>query len=80
MIAVDTSSLVAFFEGEGGKDVDAVRSAFNANAVMLPSTVLTEILSDPGLTKEMRELIQLFPTLKYKMDFGTRRAFFVQKS
>jgi predicted nucleic acid-binding protein len=47
MMAADTSSLVAFFSGGSGSDVEMVAAAALAGALSLPPVVLTEMLSDP---------------------------------
>ena len=48
MIAADTSSLVAYFNGEAGPDVDKLQAPLNAADLVLPPVVVTEILSDPS--------------------------------
>lgn len=55
MIAVDTSSLSAFFEGSDGADVVLVRSALMTGEIRLPPAVLTEILSDPTPPRGLRD-------------------------
>ncbi len=47
MIAADTSSLVAFFKGQSGPDVERVAEALASDGLVLPPVVLTEILTDP---------------------------------
>lgn len=60
MIAVDTSSLVAYFGGDSGADVDWVDEAMGDKQVALPPVVLTEILSQPGLPKDfLTEILQI---------------------
>ena len=49
MIAVDTSSLVAYLQGDPGGDVDVVDAALADKRLVLPPIVLAEILSDPRL-------------------------------
>ena len=63
MIAADTSSLVAYFEGVSGADVDAIDRAARDSQLVLPPVVLTEILSDPGLPKSVRAAIAALPML-----------------
>ena len=46
MIAADTSSLVAFFGGDKGKDVEMIDAAMKAATLHLPPVVITELLSD----------------------------------
>jgi predicted nucleic acid-binding protein len=51
VIAVDTSTLSALLAGEQGKDVDSLADGLARGDVRLPPVVLTEILSDPAVTK-----------------------------
>jgi len=46
LIAADTSSLVAYFAGDKGKDVEMVDGAMKAATLHLPPIVITELLSD----------------------------------
>lgn len=50
MIAADTSSLSAFFQGLQGKDTDRIAAAFLAGHLSLPPVVRLELLSDPSPT------------------------------
>lgn len=63
MIAVDTSTLIAFFSGEDGSDVQAVEDALRANQVALPPVVLSELLSDRTGSKSLRSLLSQIPLL-----------------
>lgn len=72
MIAVDTSSLVAFLAGEEGSDVEAVDEALALRAAALPPVVLTEILSAPGLDPEVAELVGALPRLEIRAGFWER--------
>jgi predicted nucleic acid-binding protein len=72
MIAADTSSLVAFFEGSSGRDVELIEDALHASALFMPPPVLTELLSDPSLSDEIRTLILEFPILAVLEGFWTR--------
>lgn len=63
MIALDTSSLVAYLSGEKGLDVDAVDMAFKHQHAFLPPVVLSELLSDPRLSKNVIELLKGLPLL-----------------
>ena len=59
MIAAETSSLVAFFGGENGADVDKVAVAIAAGELVLPPVVLTEILSDPKAGETLESELSL---------------------
>lgn len=49
MIAADTSTWIAFLQGEGGKDVEFLGAALQDRQVLMPPVVLAELLSDPQL-------------------------------
>ena len=72
MIAVDTSSLVAFFNGDEGDDVDLVESALKDGQVALPPVVLTEVLSEPGLPTTLRSLLGGLPLLQLEPGYWER--------
>ena len=63
MIAADTSSMVAFLEGDPGDDADIIQSALDHQQLALPPAVLTELLSDPALPKGVRTLLAGLPIL-----------------
>ena len=54
MIALDTSSLVAYLDGSTGKDVLAVDLALEQHQAVLPPVVLCELLSAPRLPRRAR--------------------------
>lgn len=64
MIALDTSSIIAFLAGERGSDVSAVEAAFRLRQGVLPPVVVTELLSDPVTSGELAALIRAVPTLE----------------
>ncbi len=47
MIAADTSSFIAYFQGEEAPDVVAIAAALAHDRLHLPCIVITELLSDP---------------------------------
>jgi predicted nucleic acid-binding protein len=59
MIAADTSSLVAYFNGRPGADAERLAAALAAGDLVLPPAVLTEILSDPNSTAVDEQIPQL---------------------
>ncbi len=63
MIAVDTSSFIAYLSGERGKDVAVVEAALAERQACLPPIVLTELLSDPRLPKRVAQLLRQLPLL-----------------
>ena len=63
MIALDTSSVVAYLDGSSGKDVLAVDLALEQHQAVLPPVVLCELLSAPRLPKRPRTLFEQLPLL-----------------
>lgn len=74
MIAVDTSSLVAYLEGEAGPDVDAVDQALTLGVAVLPPVVLTELLSSPTADEDTKALIRQLPLLQVTPGYWERAA------
>jgi predicted nucleic acid-binding protein len=64
MIALDTSSTIAFLAGEGGRDVSAVEEALRFRRGIFPPVVVTELLSDPAVRSEIGTLIRAVPRLE----------------
>ena len=64
MIAVDTSTLVAFLAGDKGRDVETLDAAFAANQAHLPPVVLTEVLSAPDVPDHVGRLVRALPILE----------------
>ena len=63
MIAVDSSSWIAYLAGEKGADVEAVEASLAGSQVCLPPLVLTEILSDSKLPGQVLSLFRQLPLL-----------------
>ena len=63
MIAADTSSLVAYFNGEESADTDRIAAALAGGELVLPPIVITEILSDPIGSPAIDEQIRHVPAL-----------------
>ena len=63
MIALDTSSVVAYLDGSTGKDVLAVDLALEHQQAVLPPVVLCELLSAPRLASGARTLFEQLPLL-----------------
>ncbi len=83
MIAVDTSSLVAFFKGEAGFDVDLLDKLIDNQSMVLPPSVVTELLSDPKSKSKIEAFIHDFPVLEITEGFwkraGTLRSKIISK-
>jgi predicted nucleic acid-binding protein len=63
VIAIDSSSFVAYLDGRIGADVEATELALAHRQATLPPAVLTELLSDPVLSGELRTLLVGLPSL-----------------
>lgn len=63
MIAVDSSSWIAYFAGAAGADIEAVERALAGRQACLPPVVLTELLSDSALPRPVAELLLQLPLL-----------------
>lgn len=63
MIALDTSSLIAYLSGAEGPDVEATGVALEHQQAVLPPVVLSELLSDPELDGEVKKLFTHLPLL-----------------
>jgi predicted nucleic acid-binding protein len=72
MIAADTSSMVAFLEGDAGDDAEIIQSALEHQQLALPPVVLTELLSEPTLPQAVRTLLTALPILNVEPGFWER--------
>ena len=54
MVALDTSSMIAFLSGPNGADVSAVETALRFRQGVFPPVVVTELLSDPAFEVKLR--------------------------
>ena len=63
MLVADTSSLIAFFEGDDGPDVEILDKALEEKFLLLVPPVIAEILSEPELPRPVREQILALPVL-----------------
>ena len=72
MIAADTSTWISFFEGEQGDDVLALATALQSRQVVMPPPVLTELLSDPGLSASVAQTLMELPLVVLKDGFWHR--------
>jgi predicted nucleic acid-binding protein len=63
MIAADSSSLIAYFNGASGADIDRLHAALAANTLVLPAVVVTEVLTDPDAGPRIEDGIVQLATL-----------------
>ena len=72
MIAVDTSSLIAFLAGDEGADIDLIHQAVAEDRLRLPPPVLSELLSSHAQAAQMDYLLQIVPLLELLPDYLAR--------
>ena len=72
MIAVDTSSLIAFLAGDEGADIDLIHQAVAEDRLRLPPPVLAELLSSRAQAEQMDYLLQVVPLLELLPDYWAR--------
>lgn len=72
MIAADTSTWISFFEGQQGEDVLALARALQSRQVVMPPSVLTELLSDPELPASVAQTLLEIPMVALKDGFWHR--------
>ena len=72
MTCADTSSVVAYIQGEQGTDVDLVDRALADCSLVLAPISVTELLSDPLLTPALEKFILGIPHLEIKLGYWER--------
>ena len=72
MIAADTSTWIAYFQGDGGGDVEALDRSLESRQVLMAPPVLTELLSDPKLTPEVSKLLSELPLIDIQPGYWNR--------
>jgi predicted nucleic acid-binding protein len=72
VIAADTSSMIAFLQGDPGDDTDVIQSALDHQQLALPPVVLTELLSDPAISRPVRTLLAGLPILNVEPGYWER--------
>jgi predicted nucleic acid-binding protein len=74
-VALDSSSLIRHLNGRQGSDTAAVKSALDAGTAVVPPLVVTEVLSLPGVTPEVRRLLTVFPRLELLPEYWERAGY-----
>ncbi|MBC7925246.1 MAG: PIN domain-containing protein [Bryobacteraceae bacterium] len=72
MIAADTSTWIAFLQGERGEDTDLLDRALADKLVVMAPVVLTELLSDPKLNASIARTLAGLPLLEIQSGFWER--------
>jgi predicted nucleic acid-binding protein len=78
VIAADTSTWIAFLEGETAPDTELLDQALRDRRVLMVPVVLTELLSDPKLSAEVATTLCDLPPIEIGPEYwrraGTLRA------
>jgi predicted nucleic acid-binding protein len=72
MMAADTSTWIAFLQGEAGQDVELLDRGLADRQVLMAPPVLTELLSDPGLPSEVSKSLAELPLIEIQPGFWNR--------
>jgi predicted nucleic acid-binding protein len=72
MIAADTSTWVAFLQGDGGSDADWLDKALKDRQVVMVPVVLTELLSDAKLPPEAAKTLIEIPMIELPPGYWER--------
>jgi len=72
MIAVDTSTWIAFLQGDGGEDAELLDRALQDRQVLMAPVVLTELLSDPKFSSEVSQTLSELPLIEVTHDYWQR--------
>jgi predicted nucleic acid-binding protein len=72
MIAADTSTWIAFLQGDGGEDAQLLDKALEDRQVLMAPAVLTEVLSDPELPEAVAVTLCEVPLIEVKTGYWER--------
>jgi predicted nucleic acid-binding protein len=72
MIAVDTSTWIAFLEGDSGEDARLLDRALEDRQVVMAPAVLTELLSDPKLPPAIAKTLSEVPLVEIESGYWRR--------
>lgn len=72
MIAADTSTWIAFLQGEDGDDARLLDKALEDRQVLMVPAVLTEMLSDPKMTAEVAQTLAQLPLIEIESGYWQR--------
>ena len=72
MIAVDTSTWIAFLQGDSGEDAELLERALRDRQVLMVPAVLTEVLSDPKLPSDVSRTLSELPLIEIEPGYWQR--------
>jgi predicted nucleic acid-binding protein len=74
MVAVDTSTVVAYLSSLPGTDVEQFDAHLSTGNAVLPPVALSELLSDPLMPSEHRKLVLRLPRIDITDGYWVRAA------
>jgi predicted nucleic acid-binding protein len=74
VVAVDSSTWIAFVEGAGGADVELLDRNLASGNIAFAQVALMEILSEPTLPPEQRAIVLRLPTIEITEGYWIRAA------
>ena len=72
MIAVDTSTWIAYLQGDRGRDTELLDRALQDRQVLMLPVVLTELMSDPKLSSEVSQTLSELPLIELTPGYWQR--------
>jgi predicted nucleic acid-binding protein len=72
LIAADTSTWIAFLQGDPGEDTQLLDKALEDRQVLMVPSVLTEVLSNPELLQEVADTLCEVPLIEVKTGYWER--------
>jgi predicted nucleic acid-binding protein len=72
VIAADTSTWIAFLQGEGGEDAELLDKALEDRQVLMVPAVLTELLCDPKLPPSVAATLSEIPLIEITSGYWER--------
>ncbi len=72
MIAADTSTWIAYLQGEGGEDAQLLDRALEDRQVLMAPVVLTELLSDPKIPSDVAHTLLELPLIEIESGYWQR--------
>jgi predicted nucleic acid-binding protein len=72
MIAADTSTWIAFLQGQTGDDTELLDQALQDRQLLMVPVVLTELLSDPKLSLDVARTLCDLPAIEIGNDYWRR--------
>jgi hypothetical protein len=72
VIAADTSTWIAFLQGDSGDDAQLLDQVLEDRQVLMVPVVLTELLSDPALPLQVAKILSEVPLVEIRPGYWER--------